>query len=49
MLSVVVNTLDGLAFSALDPDPDAAPGRTVERALRLLAGMIVSHYPEESA
>ena len=47
VLSVVVNTLDGLAFSALDPDPEAAPGRTVERALRLLAGMIVSHYPQE--
>ena len=47
VLSVVVNTLDGLAFSALDPDPTAAPGRTVERALRLLAEMIVHHYPQE--
>ena len=47
VLSVVVNMLDGLAFSALDPDPAAAPGRTVERALRLLAEMIVSHYPQE--
>lgn len=49
VLSVVVNMLDGLAFSALDPDPTAAPGRTVERALRLLAEMIVSHYPEDPA
>lgn len=48
VLSIVVNMLDGLAFSALDPDPAATPGRTVERALRLLAQMIVSHYPEES-
>jgi len=47
VLSIVVNMLDGLAFSALDPGPAAAPGRTVERALRLLAEMIVSHYPEE--
>jgi AcrR family transcriptional regulator len=47
VLSIVVNMLDGLAFSALDPDPAAAPGRTVERALRLLAEMIVSHYPQE--
>ena len=49
VLSIVVNVLDGLAFSALDPDPTAAPGRTVERALRLLAQMIVSHYPEDPA
>lgn len=49
VLSIVINMLDGLAFSALDPDPAAAPGRTVERALRLLAEMIVSHYPEESS
>jgi AcrR family transcriptional regulator len=47
VLSIVVNMLDGLAFSALDPDPAATPGRTVERALRLLAEMIVSHYPQE--
>jgi AcrR family transcriptional regulator len=47
VLSIVVNMLDGLAFSALDPDPEAAPGRTVERGLRLLAEMIVSHYPQE--
>ncbi|NYE37407.1 AcrR family transcriptional regulator [Nocardioides cavernae] len=47
VLSIVVNMLDGLAFSALDPDPAAPPGRTVERALRLLAEMIVSHYPQE--
>lgn len=47
VLSIVVNMLDGLAFSALDPDPTATPGRTVERALRLLAEMIVRHYPEE--
>ena len=49
VLSIVVNMLDGLAFSALDPDPAAAPGRTVERALRLLAELIVSHYPQEQA
>ena len=48
VLSIVVNMLDGLAFSALDPDPAAAPGRTVERALRLLAEMIVRHYPQET-
>lgn len=48
VLSIVVNMLDGLAFSALDPDPAATPGRTVERALRLLAEMIVSHYPQEN-
>ncbi|WP_374457972.1 TetR/AcrR family transcriptional regulator [Nocardioides sp.] len=47
VLSIVVNMLDGLAFSALDPDPAAPPGRTVERALRLLAEMIVRHYPQE--
>ncbi|MDR7251531.1 AcrR family transcriptional regulator [Nocardioides sp. BE266] len=47
VLSIVVNMLDGLAFSALDPDPTAAPGRTVERALRLLAEMIVRHYPSQ--
>jgi AcrR family transcriptional regulator len=47
VLSIVVNMLDGLAFSALDPDPAAPPGRTVERALRLLAEMIVRHYPED--
>jgi AcrR family transcriptional regulator len=47
VLSIVVNFLDGLAFSALDPDPTAAPGRTVERALRLLAEMVVSHYPQQ--
>ena len=47
VLSIVVNVLDGLAFSALDPDPAAPPGRTVERALRLLAEMIVRHYPQE--
>lgn len=47
VLSIVVNMLDGLAFSALDPDPTAIPGRTVERALRLLAEMIVRHYPQE--
>lgn len=48
VLSIVVNMLDGLAFSALDPDPAAAPGRTVERALRLLAEMIVSRYSQEN-
>jgi AcrR family transcriptional regulator len=48
VLSIVVNMLDGLAFSALDPDPAAAPGRTVERALRLLAELIVHRYPEEA-
>lgn len=49
VLSIVVNMLDGLAFSALDPDPTAPPGRTVERALRLLAELIVSRYPEDRA
>lgn len=49
VLSVVVNFLDGLAFSALDPDPAAPPGRTVERALRLLAETIVRHYPQEQS
>ena len=49
VLSIVVNMLDGLAFSALDPDPAAAPGRTAERALRLLAELIVSHYPQEQS
>lgn len=48
VLSIVVNMLDGLAFSALDPDPSAARGRTVERALHLLAEMIVRHYPQET-
>jgi AcrR family transcriptional regulator len=48
VLSIVVNMLDGLAVSALDPDPAAAPGRTVERALRLLAELIVHRYPEEA-
>lgn len=48
VLSIVVNFLDGLAFSALDPDPAAPPGRTVERALRLLAEMIVSRYEQET-
>ncbi len=46
VLSIVVNVLDGLAFSALDPDPTAPPGRTAERALTLLAEMIVRHYPQ---
>ena len=45
--SRVVNMLDGLAFSALDPDPAAAPGRTAERALRLVAELIVHRYPEQ--
>jgi AcrR family transcriptional regulator len=49
VLSIVVNMLDGLAFSALDPDPAAPPGRTVERALALLARMVVDHYTEETA
>jgi AcrR family transcriptional regulator len=48
VLSIVVNMLDGLAFSALDPDPDAPPGRTVERALSLLAQLIVDHYAPPS-
>lgn len=47
VLGIVVNMLDGLAFSALDPDPTAAPGRTVERALRLLAEMVVHLYPQQ--
>ncbi len=49
VLSLVVNFFDGLAFSALDPDPRAPAGRTVERALRLLAEMIVDHYPQENS
>lgn len=49
VLSIVVNFLDGLAFSALDPDPAAAPGRTVERALVLLAHLIVDPHSEETA
>nr|WP_300050406.1 TetR/AcrR family transcriptional regulator [uncultured Nocardioides sp.] len=49
VLSIVVNMLDGLAFSALDPDPAAAPGRTAERALRLLAELIVHRYPEQES
>lgn len=48
VLSIVVNVLDGLAFSALDPDPAAPPGRTVERALALLAQMIVDHQCQET-
>lgn len=50
LLSIVVNFLDGLAFSSLDPTSDGAPGRTVEGALSLLASMIVHRYtpPEES-
>jgi AcrR family transcriptional regulator len=48
LLSIAVNMLDGLAFSALDPDPGAPPGRTVERALSLLARMIVDRYPQET-
>ena len=44
LLSLVINFLDGLAFSALDPDPAAPPGRTVERALGLLAEMIVTRF-----
>jgi AcrR family transcriptional regulator len=49
VLSIVLNMLDQLAFSALDPDPTAPPGRTVERALRLLAEMIVHRYdPQET-
>ena len=48
VLSIVVNVLDGLAFSALDPDPAAPPGRTVERALALLAHMIVDHQSQET-
>ena len=49
VLSIVVNMLDGLAFSALDPDPAAAPGRTAERARRLLAELIVHRYPEQES
>jgi AcrR family transcriptional regulator len=45
VLSIVVNFLDGLAFSALDPDPSTPPGRTVERSLVLLAHLIVDRRP----
>lgn len=48
VLSIVINMLDGLAFSALDPDPAAPVGRTVERALALLAEMIIARYPQEN-
>lgn len=45
LLSIVVNFLDGLAFSSLDPTSDpGAPGRTVDAALSLLAQMIVHRY-----
>ncbi|GGD27440.1 TetR/AcrR family transcriptional regulator [Nocardioides daphniae] len=45
LLSLVVNFLDGLAFSTLDPASEpGAPGRTVDAALALLAQMIVHRY-----
>lgn len=45
LLSIVVNFLDGLAFSSLDPTSEpGAPGRTVDAALALLAQMIVHRY-----
>ena len=45
LLSIIVNFLDGLAFSAVDPTTDpGAPGRTVDAALALLAQMIVHRY-----
>lgn len=45
LLSIVVNFLDGVAFSTLDPTGGAgAPGRTVDAALALLAEMIVHRY-----
>lgn len=45
LLSIVVNFLDGLAFSSLDPTSEpGAPGRTVDAALGLLAQMIVHRY-----
>lgn len=45
LLSIVVNFLDGLAFSTLDPTSEpGAPGRTVDAALALLAEMIVHRY-----
>lgn len=45
LLSIVVNFLDGLAFSTLDPTSGpGAPGRTVDAALGLLAQMIVHRY-----
>ncbi|MEQ6901663.1 TetR family transcriptional regulator [Nocardioides sp. YIM 152588] len=49
VLSIVVNVLDGFAFSALDPAPTAAPGRTVRGALAVLAQMIVDRYPDPPA
>ena len=49
VLAIIVNMFDGLAFSALDPAPDAPPGRTVQGALDLLAQMIFSRYsPQEN-
>ncbi|QCX28258.1 TetR/AcrR family transcriptional regulator [Nocardioides jishulii] len=48
LLSLVVNFLDGLAFSTLDPTSEpGAPGRTVDAALALLAQMIVHRYVPE--
>lgn len=45
LLSIVINFLDGLAFSTLDPTSEpGAPGRTVDAALALLAQMIVHRY-----
>ncbi|MBE7326028.1 TetR/AcrR family transcriptional regulator [Nocardioides sp. Y6] len=45
LLSIVVNFLDGLAFSTLDPTTEpGTPGRTVDAALHLLAEMIVHRY-----
>ena len=47
--TLVVNVLDGLAFSALEPDQDAPPGRTAQAGLTLLAQMIVARYqPQET-
>lgn len=49
VLAIIVNMFDGLAFSALDPAPDAPPGRTVQGALDLLAQMIFARYsPQEN-
>ncbi|WP_181407600.1 TetR/AcrR family transcriptional regulator [Nocardioides sambongensis] len=48
LLSLVVNVFDGWAFSAPGTDPTAAPGRTQQAAIDLLAQMIVTRYGQEA-